>query len=105
MLTWGPLAKSTQNGPREATKPVDLSHFGVDFEHFGVDFGHFGVDFEHVGVDFWTPWLSQRRMGPARQRNLLTYAILVLTLSILVLTWAILVLTLSMSLIHISEPT
>ena len=72
MLTWGPLAKSTQNGPREATKPVDLSNFGVDFEHFGVDLGHFGFDFEHVGVDFWSPWLSQRRMGPARQRNLLT---------------------------------
>ena len=72
MLTWGPPAKSTQNGPREATKAIDLGNFGVDFLHFGVDFCHFGVDFEHVGVDFWIPWLSQRRMGPARQRNLLT---------------------------------
>ena len=55
MLTWGPLAKSTQNGPREATKPIDLNNFGVDFKHFGVDLGHVGVDFEHVGVDFWSP--------------------------------------------------
>ena len=99
-----PLAKSTQNGPREATKPVDLSHFGVDFEHFGIDFCNFGVDFEHVGVDFWTPWLSQRRMGPARQRNLLTYAILVLTLNILVLTLAILVLTLNMLVLTLGSP-
>ena len=55
MLTWGPPAKSTQNGPREATKAIDLGNFGVDFEHFGVDLGHFGVDFEHVGVDLGTP--------------------------------------------------
>ena len=100
-----PLAKSTQNGPREATKPVDLGNFGVDFEHFGVDLGHFGFDFEHVGVDFWSPWLSQRRMGPARQRNLLTYAILVLTLNILVLTWAILVLTLNMLVLTFGAPS
>ena len=55
MLTWGPPAKSTQNGPREVTKAIDLSNFGVDFEHFAVDLGHFGVDFEHVGVDLGTP--------------------------------------------------
>ena len=55
VLTWGPPAKSTQNGPREATKAIDLSNFGVDFQHFGVNICHFGVDFEHVGVDLGTP--------------------------------------------------
>ena len=54
VLTWGPPAKSTQSGPREATKAIDLGNWGVDFYHFGVDFGNFGVDFEHVGVDLGT---------------------------------------------------
>ena len=69
MLTWEPLAKSTRHGLRQATKPVNFCNVGVDFKHFAFDLGHFGVDFEHVGVDSWTPLLSQRRMGPARERN------------------------------------
>ena len=58
MLTWGILvltcpllAEATQNGPRGATKSVDLSNFGVDLGNFDVDFGHFGLDFGNFGVD------------------------------------------------------
>ena len=55
VLTWGPPAKSTQNGPREGTEAIDFANVGVDFEHFGIDLGHVGVDFEHVSVDLGTP--------------------------------------------------